>query len=289
MALIQDFKFWLLGITGGLIGLHLRLTWVMTQSIDQVIFNLIFWIAAFSLLWKRRNTLKLESTAISTFFGLLLIGWMLIKSTNIYSNTDILILFFPLITALGLALIASGVKGFKQYKKELWIIFLLTIPKVTLAEIIDKTIGSTLIAAKFTNFLLWYLGFPVQRQGVYVFLPTGSIEVYPGCSGLNLMLLLLQIAILAIMIFDLKLYQKILLPIIGILLAFVLNGFRITLLAILVAGSQEQAFQYWHGDEGTQIFSTLSILIFGWFCHVLVQHYENQPKKQLTSQNSVEL
>ena len=289
MALLQDFKFWLLGISGGLIALHLRLTWVMTQSIDQMIFNLIFWIAAFSLLWKRRYTLRLESGTLSTFFGLLLIGWMLIKSTNIHSTTDILILFFPLIAALGLALIASGAKDFKQYKKELSIILLLSIPKVTLAEIIDKTFGSTLLAAKFTNFLLWYLGFPVQRQGVYVILPTGAIEVYPACSGLNLMLLLLQIAILAIMIFQLKLYQKLLLPIIGILLAFILNGFRITLMAILVAASQQQAFEYWHGDEGTQIFSTLSILIFGGFCYFLVQHYENQPKEQLTSHNSVEL
>lgn len=289
MALLQDFKLWLLGITGGLIALHLRLTWVMTQSIDQVIFNLIFWIAALSLLWKRRYTLRLESGTLSTFLGLLLIAWMLIKSINVHSKTDILILFFPFIAALGLVLIASGIKGFKQYHKELSIIVLLSIPKVNLAEIIDHSIGSTVIAAKFTNFLLWYLGFTVQRQGVFVILPTGSIEIYPACSGLNLMLLLLQIAVLAMMIFNLKLYQKFLLPIIGILLAFVLNGFRITLMAILVAGSQEQAFHYWHGDQGTQIFSTISILIFGWFCSLLVQHYENQQKKPINSQNSVEL
>jgi len=287
-SLLQNSKFWLLGIAGGLIALHLHVAWVMTHSIDQLTMSLLFWVAALRILWKERYTLSLESEVAATCLGLLLIAWVLIKNTSIYSQTDILVQITPFFSALGLGLVASGFKGLKQYRRSLAIIFLISLPIATLSELIDKLIGSTILVAKFSTFVLWYLGFQVQRQGVQVILPTGTVEVYSRCSGINLMLLIVQIAVLATLIFHLKHYQKILLPIIGALLAFIVNGLRVTLMAVLVANSNQTAFEYWHGEEGAQVFTTTCILIFGLFCYLLVQLSEKEGQKEFSSQDSME-
>jgi cyanoexosortase A len=287
-SLLQNSKFWLLGIAGGLIALHLHVAWVMTHSIDQLTMSLLFWVAALRILWKERYTLSLESEVTATCLGLFLIAWVLIKNTSIHSQTDILVQITPFFSALGLGLVASGFKGLKQYRRSLAIIFLLSLPIETLSELINKIIGSTILVAKFSTFVLWYLGFQVQRQGVQVILPTGTVEVYPRCSGVNLMLIIVQLGVLATLIFHLKYYQKILLPIIGALLAFIINGIRVTLMAVLVANSNQTAFEYWHGEEGAQIFTTICILIFGLFCYLLVQLSEKQREKEFSSQDSME-
>jgi hypothetical protein len=51
-------------------------------------------------------------------------------------------------------------------------------------------------------------------------------------------------------------------------------------MAVLVASSNQQAFEYWHGSEGNQIFSTISILVFGILCQFFLhenklEHPEN--------------
>ena len=261
--------------------------WIISESIDYLILNLLFWCAALFVLWKRRDTLMLESGGISSFFGILLIAWTLLKSLSIHSKYDMLIEFSPFISTLGLFLIASGVKSLKQYWQELIIIFVLSIPVGTL-YLVDKLIDSSTLAAKFSNFLLWYLGFQVHRQGVFVILPTGSIEIYSGCSGLNLMFLLIKLAIIFILLFRLKLSQKLLVPLIALSIAFILNGVRVTIMAILVASSNQTAFHYWHGDEGGQIFSTTAILIFGIVCQYMLKQSDNKPNNELRDQDSLE-
>nr|WP_293089917.1 archaeosortase/exosortase family protein [Moorena sp. SIO3H5] len=69
---------------------------------------------------------------------------------------------------LGLGLLASGLKGLKQYWQHLTIFLCLAIPSGLPTLLIDV---STL-TAKFSGLLLWYSGFEVSRQGVYLILPT---------------------------------------------------------------------------------------------------------------------
>jgi cyanoexosortase A len=160
------------------------------------------------------------------------------------------------------ALIASGIKGLKQYWQE-FIILLLSLSDGLLLSLIAGKVDVSLLAAKVSNFVLWYLGFSVYRQGVNVILPTGGIEIYPGCSGLNAILLLLQLSLVFILIFPINISQKILLPIIAVSLA------------LLVANYNHQGFEYWHGESGNQIFSTISILAFGFVCHWILM--QNKP------------
>ncbi len=280
MLMIQNPKFWLLGIAGCLLALHLRVTWVVTESFDQITINLLFIIAALSLLWEKRYRLSLSSGLVSSISGALLIFWVLIRSAFLHSHTNMLVQIFPLASALGLALLASGFKGLKQYYREISIIALITLPIGTLSEMIDNLIQTSTLAAKFSTFVLWYLGFQVQRQGTKVILPRGAVDVHSACSGVNLMLLLLQLALLVILLRRIKIHQKILVPIIAVFIAFIVNGLRVTLMAFLEAYSTHASFEYWHGSEGAQIFTTTSILIFGLCSYFLLRESPKKPENQ---------
>ncbi len=267
---LKNYKFWLFGLAVGLAVLHLNLTWTITANIDLLSVSVLCWLAFLSVVWKKRHTLCLDSDIFSSICGLLLIALILIKSTSLFWFESEFIKISCLVSFIGLGLVASGVKGIKQYWQELLILIVLLLPLELLAQQIDKIINVSLLAAKFSTFVLWYLGFEVSRQGVSVILPTGAIEIYPACSGLNAILLLLQLAFLFIIVFPIQWYKKILVPVISIFLAFTINVIRLVLMAVVVASSNQEAFQYWHGEDGAKIFSTISILMFGMFCRSLI-------------------
>jgi cyanoexosortase A len=221
----------------------------------------LFWAAVWSLLWPKRNILKLESGAFSSFVGTFLLALVLLKSTFI-SGYDVFLRISPLISALGVALLASGFKGLKQYWRELLILCFLAPSPGAMALLIDIS----KLTAKFATVILWYLGFNVSNQGVYVNLPTGGVEVYSGCSGIESILYMLGLAVVFLVMFDSRWHYKIIVPVVAIFIAFVVNGFRVALMAVLVANSTKEALEYWHKGDGSMLFSMVSVLIFGLFC-----------------------
>lgn len=264
MLKLVKLKYWLLGIAAALITLHLSLT-CRSASTDLMSTSFLFWIAVSSLVWKKRDTLNLESDVFSSIFGALLISLLLFKSMYL-SGYDHFIRILPFLSVLGLGLLASGVRGLKQYWQELLLLVFLAVPPGLLSLFIDISV----LTAKFAAFVLWLLGFEVSRQGVNVVLPTGFVEVYHGCSGVLVMLQLLGLAFILLVMFPTTLSQKILVPVVAIILAFVVNGVRVALMAVLVASYNQEAFKYWHVGDGSLIFSIIAVLIFGFFCHFML-------------------
>lgn len=176
---------------------------------------------------------------------------------------------------LGFGLLASGVKGLRQYWRELVVVFLLALPQMYLSGVIDKLVGVSIAAAKFSTAVLWYLGFEVFRQGVDVVLPTGAIKIHAGCS-VDPILTLLRLAVLFLVMFPIDGIKRILVPLVAVVLTFIVNGIRITIMAFLVAFSHHEAFAYWHTGSGSQVFSMISILGFGWFCRLLLRQAESK-------------
>jgi cyanoexosortase A len=109
-----------------------------------------------------------------------------------------------------------------------------------------------------------------------VHLPKGSIEVYPACAGIDVMMDLLSLSVLFIFLFKLSLQQKLIVPIVAATLGFIVNGFRVALMAILVAQGDKQAFDYWHLGDGSLVFSMISTLFFGCFCWFLLSRNERE-------------
>ncbi len=269
---LEETKFWLMAIAVGLIALHLNLS-QRANDLDLFGTSLLFWGAVASVIWERRHILTLESGVFSSFFGASLIALVLLKSSSI-SGFDIFLRFSPFISAISLAFLASGVRGLKQYWQELFILSFIIIPPGLLLRFVDLAT----LTAKFTAVILWYLGFPVNRQGVNLVLPTGTVEVASGCTGVHAILQLLGLAILCLFMFPTTLKQKILVPITAILIGFVVNAIRVGLMAILVAFSHPKSFEYWHTGTGSLIFSMIAVMIFGLFCWWAI--LRNEPKNQ---------
>lgn len=273
----NNIQLWLLGIGTGLITIHLTLT---SRANDPSLMgtSTLFWISVCSIIWQKRDTLNLESRVFSNFWGLLLIAFVLLKSISV-SGYDPFLRLFPLISTFGVALLASGFKGLKQYWQELLIFCFLVPSPGTLTLLIDIST----ITAKFAATILWYMGFEVYRKGVYIYFPNGGIEVYPGCSGIENMLHLLGLAVIFLFMFPTKLIEKFLLPLVAVLIAFLVNGVRVAILAIFAGSANPQALEYWHKGDGSLIFSMIGVGMLGLFCLFLLRQgeYEEQDSVEL--------
>ncbi|MEG3988841.1 cyanoexosortase A [Microcoleus sp. S28C3] len=271
---IQEPKYWLLGIASGLIVLHLTLT-SRTNDTDLFGTMLLFWGVVAFLIWERHESLTFESGIFASFFGSSLIALILLKSSSI-SGYDFFIRATPFLSGISLALLASGTKGLKQYWQELLILGYTAIPPGLIGVFVDVA----KLTAKFSAFILHYLGFEVVRKGVFLILEKGSVEVYHGCSGVNAMLQLLGMALVFLLMFPTTLGQKIVLPLVAIIIAFVVNAARVALMAVLVSLSQPQAFKYWHEGNGSVIFSMIAVSIFGLFCWFAILKDQPQNKEE---------
>jgi len=263
---LQNTQFWLLAIAGGLIAVHLSLSWRLSGDFNRMSISVLCWGAVLSLLWEKRHTLSLKSGIFSSTLALLIITFFLLRSFFI-TSFDALFDLSPLIAGLGLAMLASGVKGLQQYWQELIIVLAFTVP----VELLIASIHLSTLTAKFATFILSDLGFEVSRQGVNIILPKGAVEVNPGCSGIEGIVRLLQLAVLFLVMFPTNLLKKFLVPVVAVLVAFVVNAVRVALMAILVAYSNHEAFLYWHAGTGSQIFVLISSLVFGLFCYFISQ------------------
>ena len=273
----KDLKFWLLGISAGLMTVHLTLTW-KSGNTNLLTAAILFWVAVALQIWKKRHALNLESDVFSRWLGILLITLVLFQSNYLFEN-DLFLRVSPLSLGMGMGLVASGFKLLKQYWQELLLLGAIAIPWESLLPYTNFLAALSLLTAKFATFLLWSLGFQVNLQGIFIILPTGALEVAPGCSGIGIILQLLGWAFVLFVMVPTSWKQKIWLLSAAVILGFAVNGIRVALMAVLVALSNRSAFDYWHQGDGSLIFSTIAVLIFGIICYFMV--LQKELKKQI--------
>lgn len=267
LSLSRQPQFWLLAIAAGLVAIHLTIVGKADTG-DLFGISLIYWLAVGSLIWERRGTLVYENNLLASLCGSFLILIVLFKSILPYVDSKFLYAA-PFISGLGLAFIASGFQRIKQYLQELLILFCLVINKITIT--ILNSLDLPEYTAKFSTLLLWYMGFPVERQGVNIILPNQVIEVYTACSGVEAIAQMQALSLLFIIMFPLTLNQKIIVPIVAMIIGFVVNCIRVVIMSLLAANSQQEAFDYWHTGDGSLIFALISALIFAGFCYLLLK------------------
>jgi cyanoexosortase A len=265
---MNGLPFWLLSLGASLIALHLNLT-LRSDNSDLFGCSLLFWLTASYLIWDKRKYLKLESNLLASTIGFGTIALVLVKSLNVFGD-DVFLRIFPLLSIFGWGSIASGFKGLKQYWQALLLFGFLAVPW----ELIYLVVDLSLLTAKFSVSLLLFLGFSVARQGILLRLPTGSIEVYDGCSGIRLIFQLLGISLIFIVLVSVNKISQIILIFLAIFLGFVVNGVRVALLAVLAGLSDPEILNYWHLGNGSLIFSLLAVIILSLFLFV-VYHWEN--------------
>ncbi|MEO0845450.1 MAG: cyanoexosortase A [Cyanobacteria bacterium J06648_1] len=248
-------KLWSAGIGVGLVGLHLNLSQQVERS-GFFSYVFLFWIVVLFSIWEKRGELDFRSDRISSAIGTAIVSLVLYKSLHLFPE-DYFLRIAPLLSLFGWGLLASGVQDLKQYRRELFLLLFLAIPW-ELIYIFDVS----QLTARFSASILWLLGFSVTRQDVWIILPTGSVEVYNGCSGVLTILQLLGFSWMVLTLMPTDWRAKVYLPLASILLGFTINGLRVALMAVLVATSNLDGFDYWHTGNGSLIFSAISVSIF---------------------------
>jgi cyanoexosortase A len=265
MTVFFNTPYLLLALSTALTAIHLQLIWRSGHH-GQLLENaLICWAAAWFLVWRNHQDLKFESNPIPSAIGSFCIAWVLLRSLGI-SEYDSFLRFAPIVSGIGVALLASGF-ALKQYWRKLLVLAWMTIPSTTLLNQFDISP----LTADVSSSLLWYSGFRVIQDGVLLHMPTGSVEVYPGCSGIQLIWQHLFLGYLFVILFPIGLLRSLLVPLAGMLIAFITNSIRVALMAILVSQNQRDAFDYWHFGTGSLIFSMISVMFFGLLCYFLLE------------------
>lgn len=250
----DDHRFWLLTITGLLIAFNLCLT--KYNSI-----YLLFWCTAIAITWRNRNRLDFNSGFYSTAIGLVIISWLLFRGVVTNHQLDLIARMYPIFSVVGIYLLASKVSRIGQYWREIVIVSLTGIPTEHIASVLLPVAQVSILDAKISRLMLWYVGFDVAQKDNLVILPTGTISIAGACSTFDLLGLLWQSCLVICLYFSLKRNQQLLLFVLSTIIAFGVNGIRLCLMALLVANKNTSAFDYWHGSAGAEIFTTVAILI----------------------------
>ncbi|MEL6928254.1 MAG: cyanoexosortase A [Cyanobacteria bacterium J06600_6] len=275
-------RLWLFSALVGVGLLYLSLTWKTSPDVDLLTTNSLYWGAIVWLLWNRQDRLQYSSGVWSSFLGLALLGLVLSKTVNLFWFESTLLPLFPLGMTIALALIVSGFKGLTQHKQELFFAWFLFFPEGAIGHSIDSLVHVTLLNAKFATYFLYYLGFNVASEGNQVLLSLPelgefrAIVDYP-CAGVPMILLMLKLGLLLIAFTSLTKQEKLLIPAFSVVLGFLLGAIRVAILTLLIPNADK--FAYWHGAEGSQIFSTMAIAIFAGFCYWILER--KQKKTQL--------
>ena len=258
--------FLLLVLGAAIIAIHLTLSF-KTSGSDRQITSVLFWLTAAYLIWERQDKLEFQSGPVASLLGALLLSLLLLKSSG-YCEESFL-LGYPFIAGIALALIAAGFRGLRTYWPELVLLFFSGIPEVLLAKLTDPAP----LTAHFASSILWYSGFAVTQNGIYLQLPGGSVQVYSGCSGVVAMTQLLGMSVLFLMLLPLpwKWFQKLILPVGAVAIGFIVNALRVSLMAILVSQKQMEAFDYWHAGSGSLVFSVIGTFLLVILLKILIE------------------
>ena len=251
---IRDSRFWLLTIAGLVTALNFSL-------IEYSSIYLLFWYGALAITWRRRDRLAFDSDLFSTSCGLLIISWLIFRGVVSDRNLDLIVRMYPIFSIVGIYLLASKINRLKQYWRELIIVGLTGIPWEHISSIFLSTSQISVLDAKISRLILWYFGFDVTQANNLVILPTGTIQIAGACSSFDLLGLMWQCCLVIYLYFAIRKSQLLLLWVYSSLIALVVNGLRLCLMALLVANQQQSAFDYWHGSAGAEIFSTIALLL----------------------------
>lgn len=260
---IHDRTIWLAGTGICLALLHLVLTWQLMHQSDQIVINALFWLAILKMVVKRGD--QISSDRFSRFAGLLMLGLIVAISLSSFQVEAWFVRLFPALAVLSLCLLVSGFRLKHQRRTGLLLIPLM-IPRGIVEQAIEKAIGQPIqiLTAQFSAFALHYVGFNAVQQNTTITLKQGAVDVLFRCTGIPLLILLLQLALFFFVMFPLTQQQRIKVLIVAGLISFLLSGFRVALMAVVV--QDQLLFNFWHGGSGSQIFSTSAIVLFGWFC-----------------------
>lgn len=249
--------FWACVLGATLSAIYFTLVWKADDT-AQLGMSLLFFACVFSLIKDRSENLNLKSDWFSITFSIVLIAWVLLKSSS--QVDDYTVRLFPFVSGIAVALFASGWHRVRQYWRELTILFFLGVPSFLAYHFIDISE----LTASFSTLLLWYAGYNILAEGTYMALADGrAVQVVYDCSGIDLVNYLLGMSIVCLIMFPISgWFKRAFVPLAAAFFGFFVNGLRVCLLVVL-AKFDQSAFESWHTGTGSYTFSLIGVLMLG--------------------------
>ena len=241
----------------------LGLAWEILIQGDELLFLSMGLLAySGSTAWQQRTILAtFRATQEEAFVGHFLILGGITAFIILSSSRSLLTLAWD-VTLFGMIYSHWGIACLRKYPIALLTLFLGFYPSLSFLTI---AIWQVLTPHNLLeNAMAWMggimlraMGQPAIAEGPFLSLPTGSVEIKPGCSGLR-MAIVIALGGLLLGLFLKQRRRTILWCMLsGIVLALFLNVPRLVLMALAVAYWGKESFEFWHGPWGGQIFSAI--------------------------------
>jgi cyanoexosortase A len=252
-----------------------------TQITGNAITALIVWGGALICMEDLIEDLRPNPSFATLLFGTSMLIYTLFR-TSLISGSDSFLYFLAPFSGIGLVLLVA--KGKEIFKFKDSILILLLLPLFVIIQIIVATYVTddlSLLTAKFVLFWLDILGItPSKLIGNTVYVEGGAVQVMHECNGFEMIMQMIITATIFMVAFPLRSrIGKCLIIVISPLLGFLVNSFRIALLAIFTSFNSNQGkqlFDFFHEQAGSLIFSGIAVFIFG-YIYLLVLERELPP------------
>jgi cyanoexosortase A len=248
-----------------LLALHHLLFSFLTQDVGEALNALLIWGGGLVILADQPPGWRPRPAPIGLVAGAALVLAVLWRSQQI-TSLDGASRLFPLLAGMALALLASPLRRLASYGP-LLVILALPLLMRGLSPLIS-TEKLSLLTARITQALLLFCDLPAQVQGNVVRLPDGAVQIAGSCSGSDMMMQLIMVAVIFALAFPMRhRWQNGVMFLVAPWLAVIANGFRIALLAAITASampSKDWWFEFFHESEGSLVFSGIAMLVFIW-------------------------
>lgn len=250
-------QYYLLGLIASLFSVYLALVWRVGE-LTHLGMSGLFLLAALTLIWENAPNYRYRHDRIASVTAVILIGWVLWQSTVIVNEFQLQLRLIPFVSALAVALLASGFQGLLQYRRELALMFFLGVPNILLS-----LVDISPLTARFAAAVLQHSGLEVVYQSVLITLPTGTLRVDSSCSGVESISYLVGIAVVCLTLYPVSRLKQIVALFAAPLIAFAVNGVRVAMMACLMAPQDQQRFLYWNEGDGSLISGIATLGLFG--------------------------
>ena len=202
---------------------------------------------------------------IGRWVGMALLVVMLWFGQRLMSS-DLISSLLPLLAGIALALLAAPASKLRPFLKSFCVLALL--PVVSAVNTLTPLGPLSVATAWLAKQMLSICGYTAVQLGTLVKLQGGGVIVSGACAGLSMILQLLLVAVIFALAFPMRhRWQNGLLIVVAPLLGMVVNGMRITLLALFVTSSlpnRQWWFEFFHDHWGSLLFSGVGMQLFVW-------------------------
>lgn len=254
---------WLL--VASLVAIQSITVFSVSQLSNNAVFALLIWGGAVICIEDQLETLTPHPGRIGLMVGTALLTWVVLRTSVIMHWEGILFALAPL-AGLALGLLCAPVRQvIPRFRDALLCLMLLPGFALLMRVLPEKQLS--LLTARISGVWVELLGYPTLVKGRNVLLSGGGVEVMGACNGLDMMAQIFCVAVIFLLAFRIRSpWSRAFLLAAAPLIGMLANTVRIAVLALIASSGQghgSPAFDFWHKETGSLVFSGLGVFVFG--------------------------